>query len=99
VGNKAEEKVLVDRYGGRFHLTAIVQKRLHELVKGARPLVEVKGRPDLIDIVLKELQEGRIEPSEDAGAAGAETPDTQVFRGSDEGSSDGDSGGSDSSDD
>ena len=57
---------LVNMYGGQFRVTAIIQKRLKELVRGARPLVEVpKGRRDMMDIVLRELAEGRIEPTED----------------------------------
>ena len=56
---------LVDVHGGHFRLTSIIQKRLRELVKGARPLVDVpRGRKDLIDLVFEELDEGRIEPVE-----------------------------------
>lgn len=57
---------LVEAQGGAFRLTAIVQRRLRELVKGARPLVEVaRGRRDLLDIVLRELKEAKIEPTEE----------------------------------
>ena len=57
---------LVGMYGGHFRLTSIIQKRLKELVKGARPLVDVpRGRKDMTDIVLRELSEGRIEPTEE----------------------------------
>ena len=58
--------VLAEVYGGPFRLTAIVQKRMRELARGARPLVEVgRGRQDLLEIVLRELHEGRIEPTEE----------------------------------
>ena len=68
---------LIDLYGGEFRLTAIVQKRLRELVKGARPLVDVgRGRKDMIDIVLRELDEGRIEPTEEI----AEPSAADVFK-------------------
>lgn len=56
---------LSEEYGGKFRLTAICQKRMKELVRGARPLVDVpRGRRDILDIVLRELKEGRIEPVE-----------------------------------
>ena len=67
---------LIDMHGGPFRLTSIVQKRLRELVRGARPLVDVpRGRKDLIDIVARELDEGRIEPTEDFG----EPETTDIF--------------------
>jgi DNA-directed RNA polymerase subunit K/omega len=68
---------LMEMQGGPFRLTAIVQKRMRELVKGARPLVDApKGRKDLLDMVLRELSEGRIEATEDA----RETPAEQLFK-------------------
>jgi len=42
------------RFGGPFAMTAILQKRVRELVQGAKPLVETsKVRP--IDVALEEL--------------------------------------------
>ena len=71
-----DANVLMDIYGGHFRLTSIVQKRLRELVRGARPLVDVpRGRKDLIDIVMRELEEGRIEPTE----GHAEPEDEDIF--------------------
>jgi len=43
-----------ERFGGPFAMTAILQKRVRELVQGSKPLVETdKVRP--IDIALEEL--------------------------------------------
>jgi DNA-directed RNA polymerase subunit K/omega len=76
VGNQFDVVELVDQSGGEFRLTAIVQKRLRELVKGARPLVDVgRGRLDLIDVTLEELSEGKIEATEEF----AETPQVEIF--------------------
>lgn len=56
---------LIEKYGGEFRLAAICQKRLKELVRGARPLVDVpRGRVDILNVVLRELEAGRIEPVE-----------------------------------
>ena len=57
-----------ERYGGPFAMTAILQKRVRELVQGSRPLVETdKTRP--IDIALEELLKNRLalETHEDEG--------------------------------
>lgn len=54
---KSEE--IVDRIGGRFKLCSLVQRRLVELMDGARPLVDRHGRTDL-EIVLAEILEGKI---------------------------------------
>ncbi len=48
---------IVERIGGRFKLCALIQRRLVQLMEGARPLVERQGRTDLelvIDEILKE---------------------------------------------
>ncbi len=53
---------IVNRLGGRFKLTALIQRRLKELViDGARPLVERRNRTDL-EIVVEDIVEGKIVP-------------------------------------
>jgi DNA-directed RNA polymerase subunit omega len=54
---KGEE--IVRLAGGRFKLTALIQHRLRDLMDGARPLVERRGRSDL-EIVIQEVAEGKI---------------------------------------
>ena len=52
---------IVDKFGGRFKLTALIQKRLQELIEGARPLVD-RGNPPRSDleIVIAEIMEEKI---------------------------------------
>jgi len=67
---KGEE--IVDKAGGRFRLCALIQRRLVELMEGARPLVEREGRSDL-ELVVEEVLQGKIAPVDidlDALAAG-----------------------------
>ena len=67
---KSDEIVL--KLGGRFKLTALIQRRLRELViDGARPLVQRKGRTDL-EVVIEEILQGKIAP--DFGEGGPEPP-------------------------
>lgn len=50
---------IVDKLGGRFKLTALIQRRWAELMQGARPLVERRGRSDL-EIAIQEVLEEKI---------------------------------------
>jgi DNA-directed RNA polymerase subunit omega len=50
---------LVEKVGGRFKLCALIQRRLEQLVEGARPLVERDGRSDL-EIVIEEIMQDKI---------------------------------------
>lgn len=51
------------KVGGAFKLTSLIQRRLVELLQGARPMVETRGLSD-IEVVVKEIMEGKIEPTE-----------------------------------
>ncbi len=51
---------LIKRFGGRFRLTAVIQKRWRQLLQGARPMVEPEGLTEL-EVVVRELVEGKIE--------------------------------------
>lgn len=66
-----EEKIRVideleHKVGGRFQLTALLQKRVRELVAGAPRLVEIRS-DNPIDVAIEEIRAGKIElVSEDA---------------------------------
>ena len=55
---KSEE--LVDKVGGRFKLTALIQRRLVELVQGQRPLVERRPGMTNMEIAIQEILEDKI---------------------------------------
>lgn len=50
---------LVDKAGGRFKLCALIQRRLHQLLDGERPLVERQGRSDL-ELIMEEILQDKI---------------------------------------
>ncbi len=50
---------LINQLGGRFKFTALVQHRIRELMDGARPLVERRGRNDF-EVAVQEIFEGKI---------------------------------------
>lgn len=51
---------IVKKVGGRFKLTALIQRRLDELVQGARPLIEDTEGKTLLEIVIQEILEDKI---------------------------------------
>lgn len=57
---------IVEQIGGRFKLCTLIQKRLVELMDGARPLVERDGRRDL-DLVVEEIVQGKIAIEDENG--------------------------------
>ena len=50
---------LSEKFGGRYKLTVLIQKRLKELVKGAAKLVDMEDR-NLINIVIEEIRQGKV---------------------------------------
>ena len=55
---------LIDKVGGRFKLTALIQKRLDELVQGARPLIEDADGKTMLEIVVQEILQDKITTTE-----------------------------------
>jgi len=57
---KLKSVEVVNKIGGRFKLTALVQKRLRELVGGSRPLIEDTKGKSLLEIVIEEILQDKI---------------------------------------
>ena len=55
---KSEE--IVEKVGGRFKLTALIQRRLIELIEGARPLIERQPGMTDMEVVIQEILEDKI---------------------------------------
>jgi DNA-directed RNA polymerase subunit omega len=55
---KSEE--LIQKVGGRFKLTALVQKRLSELMQGSRPLIKDIEDKTMLEIVIQEILQDKI---------------------------------------
>lgn len=56
---------IVNKVGGRFKLTALIQKRMLELMDGARPLVDRGDMTDL-EVVIQEILQDKIAIDYDA---------------------------------
>ena len=51
---------IIKKVGGRFILTALIQKRLAELLRGSRPLIEDTEGKTLLEIVVQEIMQDKI---------------------------------------
>ena len=51
---------IINKVGGRFKLTALIQKRLGELLQGARPLIEDPEGKTMLEIVVQEVLQDKI---------------------------------------
>ncbi len=51
---------LIDKVGGKFKLTALIQKRMVELIQGVRPFVERKRGMTDLEVVIQEILEDKI---------------------------------------
>lgn len=54
-----KEEEIVNKVGGRFKLSTLIQKRLVALNAGARPLVSVDS-PEKMEVVVQEIMQDKI---------------------------------------
>src|SRR6516165_9501558 len=83
--DELKEEEIVNKVGGRFKLSTLIQKRMIALNQGARPLVDVRTA-DRMSIVIQEIMQEKIyldmsgklqtvEPTEELVDLGGETID------------------------
>jgi len=53
------EEVIVQKVGGRFKLSSLIQKRMVALNRGARPLVELQTK-NMMEVVVQEILQDKI---------------------------------------
>ena len=51
---------LIKKFGGRFKLSALIQRRWLQILQGARPMVDPKGLTEL-EVVIQAIVEGKVE--------------------------------------
>jgi DNA-directed RNA polymerase subunit omega len=74
-----KEEMIVNKVGGRFKLSALIQKRLVALNRGARPLVELPTKNQM-EIVVAEIMQDKIflDASGNLAVASDESPDSDA---------------------
>jgi DNA-directed RNA polymerase subunit omega len=55
-----KEEGIVNKVGGRFKLSTLIQKRLVALNAGARPLVDVAADENKMEIIVQEILQEKI---------------------------------------
>jgi DNA-directed RNA polymerase subunit omega len=74
-----KEEQIVNKVGGRFKLSTLIQKRLVALNRGARPLVELATKNQM-EIVVAEIMQDKIylDMSGNVAVASDESPVTEA---------------------
>jgi len=67
---KSEE--LINKVGGKFRLTALIQRRLAELMQGGRPLIKETEGKSMLEIVIQEILQDKITIDEGVPSESAE---------------------------
>ena len=58
--DELRDEKLIEKVGGRFQLSALIQKRLVYLNKGAASFVETDGTKSKLELVIQEIVEDKI---------------------------------------
>ncbi len=51
---------IMNKLGGRFKMSALIQKRMIELMEGSRPLIEDTDGMSRMEIVVQEIKQDKI---------------------------------------
>jgi len=58
---------IIKKVGGKYKLTALIQRRLSELMEGSRPLIEDTEGMTQMEIVIEEIMRDKITIEGQAG--------------------------------
>ena len=60
--DELKNKAIFEKVGGAFKLSALIQKRMVELMEGSRPLIENTEGMTMMEIVVEEIMQDKIAP-------------------------------------
>jgi DNA-directed RNA polymerase subunit omega len=74
--DELKEEQIVNKVGGRFKLSTLIQKRMVALNRGARPLVELQTKNPM-EVVIQEIMQDKIylDPMGKVAVVGEQGPD------------------------
>ncbi len=58
--DELKSEKIINKVGGKFKLTALTQRRLNELLQGARPLIEDAQGKTMLEIAVQEILQDKI---------------------------------------
>ena len=81
--NELKSDEIIKKVGGRFKLTALVQRRLGELMQGARPLIENTEGRTAMEIVIQEILQDKIAADDGPSSKSSKMIDS-IYQGEDQ---------------
>jgi len=72
--DELKNRQIVEKVGGAFKLSALIQKRMAELLEGSRPLIEDTEGKTMMEIVVEEIMQDKIAPDYSAQPDKIEIP-------------------------
>jgi DNA-directed RNA polymerase subunit omega len=60
--DELKNRRIFEKVGGPFKLSALIQKRMAELLEGSRPLIENTEKKTMMEIVVEEIMQDKITP-------------------------------------
>ncbi|HAL45759.1 MAG: hypothetical protein A2Y12_14615 [Planctomycetes bacterium GWF2_42_9] len=58
--DELKNKTIFEKIGGAFKVSALIQKRMAELMEGSRPLIENTNGMTMMEIVVEEIMQDKI---------------------------------------
>ena len=55
-----KDRAIFEKVGGAFKLSALIQKRMIEIMEGSRPLIEETQGKTVMEIVVEEIMQDKI---------------------------------------
>jgi DNA-directed RNA polymerase subunit omega len=58
--DELKNKAIFEKIGGAFKVSALIQKRMVELMEGSRPLIENTEGMTMMEVVIEEIMQDKI---------------------------------------
>jgi DNA-directed RNA polymerase subunit omega len=58
--DELKDTSIIDKIGGRFKLSSLIQKRMIEVMEGSRPLIDDVEGMTAMEIVIEEIKQEKI---------------------------------------
>ena len=69
-----KNREIFEKLGGAFKVSALIQKRMIELLEGSRPLIENTEGMTMMEIVVEEIMQDKITPDYNSGPEKIDIP-------------------------
>ncbi len=72
--DELKNREIFEKLGGAFKVSALIQKRMVELLEGSRPLIENTEGMTQMEIVVEEIMQNKITPEYNSGPEKIDIP-------------------------